>query len=155
MQNIYKFFIVVLTLLVSTSLFSQDKKPDWRKLHYLSEEEMNQPFDATRDFYVTDPPEGPVRNVAEYDQMQAVLVRYPFGIPIELVREMAEDIEVVTLVANASQQQTVLSQYENANVNTDNCSFLIAPTDSYWTRDYGPWFVFDGNDAARNCQFSI
>ena len=38
------------------------------------------------------------------------------------------------------------NQYENANVNTDNCSFLIAPTDSYWTRDYGPWFVFNGND---------
>ncbi|HEY9115703.1 MAG TPA: agmatine deiminase family protein [Bacteroidales bacterium] len=146
MRKKYLLFILVVGFLVNTNLYSQDSKPDWRKLHYLSEEEMNQPFDATRDFYETDPPEGPVRNVAEYDQMQAVLVRYPFGIPLELVREMAEDIEVVTLVANASQQQTVLSQYENANVNTDNCSFLIAPTDSYWTRDYGPWFVFDGND---------
>lgn len=144
----YKYILLILAIsfLGSTNMFSQDKKPDWRKLHYLSEEEMNTPFDASRDFYETEPPIGPVRNVAEFDQMQAVLVRYPFGIPLELVREMAEDIEVVTIVANASQQQTVLTQYENANVNTDNCSFLVAPTDSYWTRDYGPWFIFDGND---------
>ncbi|MEJ2432263.1 MAG: phosphoenolpyruvate hydrolase family protein, partial [Pseudolabrys sp.] len=27
----------------------------------------------------------------------------------------------------------------------DNVEFIIAPTNSYWTRDYGPWFVFDGN----------
>lgn len=146
MWNKYPFFILFVGLLSSINLYSQDNKPDWRKLHYLSEEEMAQPFDASRDFYETDPPEGPVRNVAEFDQMQGVLIRYPFGIPIELVREMAEDVEVVTIVANSSQQQTVLSQYENANVNTDNCSFLIAPSDSYWTRDYGPWFVFDGND---------
>jgi len=146
MRNKYIFFILAIGLLISPNLFSQDNKPDWRKLHYLSEEEMNQPFDASRDFYITDPPAGDIRNVAEYDQMQGVLIRYPFGIPIELVREMAEDVEVVTIVANPAQQQTVLSQYENANVNTDNCSFLIAPSDSYWTRDYGPWFVFDGND---------
>lgn len=143
-----KYFLIIsiLSLLFPFQINAQDKKPDWRKLHYLSEEEMLQDFDASRDFYETEPPIGPVRNVAEFDQMQAVLVRYPFGIPIELVREMAEDIEVVTAVANSSQQQTVLIQYENENVNTDNCSFLIAPTDSYWTRDYGPWFVFDGNN---------
>ena len=28
----------------------------------------------------------------------------------------------------------------------DNVAFLITPTDSYWVRDYGPWFVFDGEN---------
>jgi len=27
-----------------------------------------------------------------------------------------------------------------------NCDFIIAPSNSYWTRDYGPWYVLDGND---------
>ncbi len=27
-----------------------------------------------------------------------------------------------------------------------NCHFFIAGTDSYWTRDYGPWYVYTGND---------
>ena len=27
----------------------------------------------------TDPPPSPVRNIAEYERMQGVLIRYPFG----------------------------------------------------------------------------
>jgi agmatine/peptidylarginine deiminase len=52
----------------------------------------------------------------------------------------------VTIVANDDQEAEVLTQYENYGVNLDNCAFLHAPTDSYWVRDYGPWFIFDGND---------
>lgn len=139
-------FTAMILLLIGNIVIGQTK-PDWRKLHYLSEEEMLTPFTKSRTFYPTDPPEGVIRNVAEFDQMQGVLIRYPFGIPMELIREMAEDIMVVTIVANGSQQQTVTTQYQNNNVNLENCDFLIAPTDSYWTRDYGPWFVFDGNNA--------
>ena len=137
--------ISVFTLLFGTTMFGQ-VKPDYRKLHYLSEEEMLTPFDPSRDFTPTDPPEGDIRNVAEFNQMQGVLVRYPFGVPIELIREMAENVTVTTIVANSSEQQAVTTQYENNNVNMDNCDFLIAQSDSYWVRDYGPWFVFDGNN---------
>ena len=35
------------------------------------------------------------------------------------------------------------SQYANNGVDLGNCSFLIAPTNTYWTRDYGPWFVYN------------
>ena len=137
--------VTIITLLVSNHLIGQ-VKPDYRKLHYLSEEEMLTPFNPLRNFYPTDPPEGEIRNVAEYDQMNGVLVRYPFGIPVELIREMAEDATVTTIVANSSQQQTVTTIYQNNNVNLDNCDFLFAQTDSYWVRDYGPWFVFDGDN---------
>ncbi len=120
--------------------------PEWRKLRYLSEEEMNIPFDASRDFYATDPPVGDIRNVAEFNQMQGVLVRYPFGVPVNMIAIMSQDIMVTTIVANSSQQQAVTTTYENNDVNLANCNFLIAPSDSYWVRDYGPWFVFDGNN---------
>ena len=30
---------------------------------------------------------------------------------------------------------------ENNGVNMNNVEFIIGPTDSYWTRDYGPWWV--------------
>ena len=138
--------IIVLFIMLSYQQgIAQKEKPDYRKLHYLSEEEMYMEFDASRDFYVTDPPPGPVRNVAEFEQMQSVLIRYPLSIPVGLVKEMAEDCRVLTIVANSSQQQTALNYYQNNGVNTANCDFLIAPTDSQWTRDYGPWFVFDGD----------
>ena len=132
-------------VLVSSAIVAQKTNADWKKLHYLSEKEMYLPLNAAN-FYETPPPVGPIRNVAEFDQMEAVVVRYPFGIPLTLVKEIAKDLEVLTLVANENEQQTVISQYTNAGVNLENCSFLHARTDSYWVRDYGPWFVFDGNE---------
>jgi agmatine/peptidylarginine deiminase len=137
--------IILLIILCYQHGIAQKGKPDYRKLHYLSEEEMYMDFDASRDFYVTDPPLGPVRNVAEFEQMESVLIRYPLDIPVSLVIEMAEDCRVLTIVASSSQQQTALNYYQSNGVNTANCDFLVAPSDSQWTRDYGPWFIFDGN----------
>jgi len=139
--------ILVLTgLLIPFTSTAQDKKTaNWRQLHYLSEEEMSVPVTNHLTFTETDPPEGDVRMVAEYEPMQSVLIRYPLGIPYSVIAEMAEDINVVTLVNSNSQANQVLNLYNQNGINTDNCSFIIAQTDSYWTRDYGPWFVFDGN----------
>jgi agmatine/peptidylarginine deiminase/subtilisin-like proprotein convertase family protein len=114
-------------------------------MHYLSEEEMLLKWEPGRDFTPTDPPVGPVYNVAEFDQQQGVLVRYPFGIPVTLIAEMSEDVMVTTIVANSSQENTVTNLYMANGVNLNHCDFLIAPSESYWTRDYGPWFVIDGN----------
>ncbi|GIR41788.1 MAG: hypothetical protein CM15mP52_0180 [Candidatus Neomarinimicrobiota bacterium] len=33
----------------------------------------------------TDPPPSPVRNIAEYERMQGVLIRYPFGISTDII----------------------------------------------------------------------
>ena len=97
-------------------------------------------------FKMIDPPPFPIRQPAEFESMEAVLIRYSFGISYEIIAEMAEDVEVVTIVSSTSQQTYVESQYQSHGVNLDHCSFLIAPSDSYWTRDYGPWFIFNGND---------
>ncbi|HRZ21295.1 MAG TPA: hypothetical protein P5184_06480, partial [Bacteroidales bacterium] len=66
----------------------QDKEiPVWQKMHYLSEEEMHIRSWDNRSFTPTDPAGGPVYNVAEFAQMEAVLIRYPLGIPYSLVAE--------------------------------------------------------------------
>jgi agmatine/peptidylarginine deiminase len=69
------------------------------------------------------------------------------------VAEMSEDCNVLTVVANVSEQQQVINQYQAAGVNMDNCEWLFAQSDSYWTRDYGPWFVVDGNHDVGICNF--
>lgn len=92
-----------------------------------------------------DIPPPPLRQPAEFEPMQGVLIRYPFGIPYSLIAEMAEDVEVVTIVESQSEQTYVISQYQSHGVNLSNCDFLIAQSDTYWTRDYGPWFVFTGD----------
>jgi agmatine/peptidylarginine deiminase len=122
-------------------------------MHYLSAEEMKMPNNNARFFTPTDPPDHPVRMVAEYEHMQSVLVRYPFGLPTSLMAEMSQHCGVTTLVANSSQQGVVASLYQTAGANMDNIDFIIAPSDSYWTRDYGPWFVIDGNNEFGVCDF--
>jgi agmatine/peptidylarginine deiminase len=102
-------------------------------------------FSPIKSFTPTDPPLAPVVNLAEFNHAQGTLVRYPFGIPITLIKAIAEDYQVTTIVSSASQQTTVLNQYTSNGVNTANCDFLIAPSNSYWTRDYGPWFVLDSS----------
>lgn len=99
-----------------------------------------------RSFVATAPPTGNPISIAEFERMSGVVVAYPFGIPMSLIKEMAKDALVYTIVANNNQQNTVKNQYQQYGVNLDNCRFFIAPTDSYWTRDYSPWFISYGDN---------
>jgi len=119
--------------------------PDLELKHHMTAEEAKFKHLIGKDFITSPPPTGPVRNVAEFDRMQGVLISYPFGISISVIQELAEDIEVVTIVDDQAEENYVLNLYVSGGVNTNNCSFIHAPTNSYWTRDYGPWYIFDGN----------
>jgi agmatine/peptidylarginine deiminase len=114
--------------------------------HWMDEEEAKLKHLIGQDAYRTDPPPGPVTNIAEFEKQQSVLIRYQFGITYELIAALSQESVVVTLVGSTSDQTYVTNQYANQGVNLDNCEFIIAPTNSVWTRDYGPWFIFDGND---------
>lgn len=103
-------------------------------------------LNLTGRFIETPPPVAPVRPVAEFEPASHVLIRYPLGIPVSLVAQLANTAQVVCIVASTSVQNQATTTFSNGGVNMANVSFLIAATDSYWTRDYGPWFIFDGND---------
>jgi agmatine/peptidylarginine deiminase len=118
-----------------------DSLPIW-----LTPEELNRLDEIGKGFVPTGKPPTPIRQPAEFEPMQGVLIRYPFGISYEIIREMAEDVEVVTIVNDNSEKNYVITQYQNYGVNLANCDFLIEPSDTHWTRDYGPWFIFNGDD---------
>jgi agmatine deiminase len=140
----YSFLFSILYSL-SSILIAQETREPWKLGHWLSPEEMHKPLN-NKSFVETPPPAGPIRNIAEFDRMQGALVRYPFGIPISVIKEMAKDLEVTTIVATNTQKNTVIGQYVSNGVDTSHCNFLIAPSDSYWTRDYGPWFESDSSN---------
>lgn len=135
--------LILFMLMVSTHLYAQ-KLP--KLTHHMSAEEAKLKHLIGKDFVRTDPPEGPVRNIAEFDAMEGVLIRYPFGINYTLIAALSDHTIVTTIVESSSQQSYVLSEYESNGVNTANCNFLIASSDSYWTRDYGPWYIAFGDD---------
>jgi agmatine deiminase len=97
----------------------------------------------TRD---TAPPPGPgIRQCAEWEPVTGALVRYSFGLPYTVLREIASDIELWVLVASSTEQATCASLLQSNGVNMAHVHFVIAATNSIWTRDYGPQFAFDAN----------
>lgn len=114
--------------------------------HWMTPEEMDLPDGVNRSFVQTTPPTAPVRVVAEFEPASAVIVRYPVGITYTFIAQMSQVCPVITIASSTSQATYARSIYRNNGANLDNCSFIIADTDSYWTRDFGPWFVIDGNN---------
>ena len=130
-------------VLLFTSLFSIDNN-DVELPIGLTEEEKGKMHIIDQMGRETDPPPTPIRNISEFERMQGVLIRYPFGISTSIIKEMAEDIIVYCLVSSGS-QNSAYNSMNNAGVDMNNVEFVLGSTDSYWTRDYGPWWVVDGN----------
>ena len=148
MKYIKLFVLVCLLFWVNALSLAQDtKKPDWKKLHYLSEEEMLS-GEKSMLFNETNPPEGDyVRFPAEFEPMQAVTIRYPLGIPTSLVKQLSQRTQVYVLVTS-SQQNSANNTFRNAGCNMNNITYYNMTTDSYWVRDYGPWYIFNDMEPA-------
>jgi agmatine deiminase len=86
---------------------------------------------------------GSVRMCAEWEPAIGTLIRWPLGIPAQLVVELARDDSLFVLVQNQSQQNQAYNTFLSWGVNTDHCRFIHAATYSHWTRDWGPHSVFD------------
>ena len=77
--------------------------------------------------------------------MQGGLIRYSLGIPYDLIAEMSENDTVYTIVQSTTVRNQAITNYDNNGVNMANCEWIIADSDSYWTRDLGPWWISDEN----------
>ena len=106
-------------------------------------------YDKSRgmNFVETDPPTGEPRFVAEFEPMQGVMIRYPLGIPTSLVTQLSNNCHVYCIVSSSYQSQAQ-SSFQGAGVNMSNVTFVNASSDSYWVRDYGPWYIFEGRNPA-------
>ncbi len=122
-------------------LFAQTEKFSQR--HFLSEQEMSDKIRVTKNFTETPPPTGEIRNIAEWEPAEGVLITYKngFGIPYEAIAEMSQDCIITTIVSGLSQENTVRTLFINNEVNIANCNFIYTPVDSWWARDYSPWYI--------------
>ncbi len=90
------------------------------------------------------PPLAPVRNCAEWEPATGVMIRYPLGLPYNLLRDFDDDV-ILHVVVSSTQQASAQTALTNNGIDMARVEFLVRPNDSIWTRDYGPWFVFDGD----------
>ena len=73
------------------------------------------------------------------------MIRWPLGIPNDLVVELSQDDLVYVLVESSNQQNQAISSFNNSGINIENIIFINTDTYSHWTRDHGPQFVI-GDD---------
>ena len=114
----------------------------------LTAEELTRLDEIGLNFSPTAAPSGEIRNPAEWEPSEGVIIRWPLGIPVALVAEMSEDLVVTTIVGSTSEQNSAISSYTSGGVNMDHVQWLVASTNTIWTRDYGPWFIFENEQLA-------
>lgn len=97
------------------------------------------------------PPPGPVRAQAEYEENDGLLIRWGAlnSVLTEIVvavTTLTPDARMYIVVSGSSQEATATSTLSAAGANMARVTFITAPSDSVWMRDYGPRFV-DNNGA--------
>lgn len=115
----------------------------------------------------------PVTAIAEFAPMGAVLISYPgtiartqdhiqepptgpraFGIPNELIvrvqqNDSMDPVHIFVMCADQNQRPTIVRELQqtadelNLKFNPDHLHLIAWDTDTYWTRDYGPWWIFN------------
>ncbi|MEZ4918418.1 MAG: agmatine deiminase family protein [Saprospiraceae bacterium] len=91
-------------------------------------------------------PSGPVRAMAEWEELQALVVTWrgqQNTLLTEIIRNAREECTVIVCVPNQNTLTSAQNILTNANVDlSSNVDFVIAPSNSLWVRDYGPNSVY-------------
>jgi len=149
MTKLTKCLLFLLITLISTQTYAEKLFID----EFVWTDEDKLTFDLDQRITPTNPPAAPVRALAEFEPATAVVIRYPLGIPTSFVALLSQEIEVICSVSSSWEQTQAQNSFNSAGVNNDNLTFIIANTDSYWTRDYSSWFIIDGNQEVSVLNF--
>ncbi|MBN2776450.1 MAG: agmatine deiminase family protein [Bacteroidales bacterium] len=157
MKKIIFLLLVVgsINVMVAQEVLSPRLQSKYHMIHADELKNLNAPNKA---FESTPPPTGGVRNIAEFERNQGVIVSYPIGeswggdeyiigfkIPIELIANLSQDVKVY-IMCPLDYQSNAASDLASGDVNFDNIIYVDVRTDSEWARDYSPWFVENGTD---------
>jgi len=135
--------LLLVLLFITVKIFAQDGFLP----HYMTEEERS--FLKTYKYRqppVTDeinPPPGPVRTMAEWEELSAVQITWTGQLPIlsQIVDYAQEECLVYIICSDSNSVKTYLT---GNSVPLHNIKYLITSFNSIWCRDYGPWTVYSG-----------
>ncbi|MHC4945442.1 MAG: agmatine deiminase family protein [Planctomycetota bacterium] len=88
-------------------------------------------------------PPGPVHCCAEWEESEGIITLWKKA---DLVNELQKDHQVYIPVDDQAQEDKWIVFLINNGIPPTNIHFLHIMTDTIWTRDYGPWFIWDANN---------
>lgn len=142
--------VILAFCFVSAGMFAQEDIP---LPNYMTEEElkMNANADPVISRGITDPPDFPVRTMAEWEEIQSLVITWAGGNSLysilkNIARYAKEECEVIILTSNPNNTQNYLNGNSGGGPldNLDNISFINTSYNSIWVRDYG------GNTCYKN-----
>lgn len=101
---------------------------------------------------ITTPPDFPVRTMAEWEEVQSLVITWRSYPPIlkQIVANAKQECEVIVFCSSTgTSSPTSVSNYLLSNndggpalPDLDNVVLQVAPTNSIWIRDYGPEVIY-------------
>jgi len=126
-----------LTMFLAANIFSQDLPHRMTE----KEEELWKTYEPPSNPLFSDPPPTPVRGMAEWEELQGVIVTWrSFYTILKDVIDYAQEEGIVYIICTDS--NSVKNYLTNGGVPLYNLKYLITPSNSIWVRDYGPWTAY-------------
>ncbi len=142
--------LILLTLLTASFAVCQwdevEKNPLPRNL--TPEERLLQSTYVPPFSPATFPPSRPVRAMAEFEEVEGIVVRWAYGtqdLLLSQIVDAAQEVGKVWVLVRPSTSDSInIRNYlTGRGIPFINIEFLSINTNSIWCRDYGPWTVYD------------
>ncbi len=87
------------------------------------------------------------RHVAQWEPARGAIIRYPLGIPDDMVYDFWQNNDELFVVVSAGELAGAKTYFWNTiGITTDSpkITWITAPSNTYWIRDYGPMSIYHG-----------
>ncbi len=146
MKNIFFVPVLLVLCMIVTKINAQESTLP----HYMTAEERVIMADYLREHHeaalrsIPNPPPGAVRTMAEWEEIQALVItwRGQTAILTEIVRNVVKECKILIITTSPG---TVSTTLENAGIALDSVEFVNTPSNTIWVRDYGPWTVYQND----------
>ena len=151
-----KIFLSVCLLFFETAILFAQSSPTNFELPTIDQFTLiGNDVTGTMESVIPEPPPEPVRTMAEWEELEAIVIAWSGGPMItngilrEIVRYAKEEVNVVIVCQSALGKLQVQNSLTNVGIDwTTNVSFVVEQSNSVWIRDYGPNAVY-ANDVEQ------
>jgi agmatine/peptidylarginine deiminase len=132
-----KLTFAILFFFITQNFYSQDLP------HWMTPEEsaLWQSYQYPVNPLFSDPPTSPVRGMAEWEELQGIILTWTSFTSIlrQIVDYAQEEGQVFIICSDSNSVKTYL---QAGGVPLYNIQYLITSFNSIWVRDYGPWTAY-------------
>ncbi|MBI5539403.1 MAG: agmatine deiminase family protein [Bacteroidia bacterium] len=134
-----KYYLLSIVLIVcAMQLFAQEVEEQLP--NYSTLKELNELPNYIRPVPkgITSPPVSPIRNAAEWEEMQAVLISWKTGYEAflsEIIKYSREEAKVYIYCSDSNVVKNYLTSH---SISTTNTAYIKTSMNSVWIRDFGP-----------------